>query len=55
MAENDKNNLFPLSGLLLILAALGFLQFTEMPFVGSRPDVSEIHEPSEKADRKSVV
>ena len=49
MAGNDKNNIFPLSGLLLILAALGFLQFTEMPFVGSRPNVSEIHEPSEKA------
>ena len=49
MAENNKNNIFPLSGLLLILAALGFLQFTEMPFVGSRPDVSEIREPSEKA------
>lgn len=42
MAEHDKNNIFPLSGLLLILAALEFLQFTDMPFDGSRPDVSEI-------------
>ncbi|MCK9295588.1 MAG: hypothetical protein M0P70_10950 [Desulfobulbaceae bacterium] len=48
MAENDKNNIFPLSGLLLLLAALGFLQFSDMPFVGSRPDVSDIRDPAEK-------
>lgn len=48
MAENDKKSIFPLSGILLILAALGFLQFTEIPFVGSRPEISEIHQPTKK-------
>ncbi|MBU4264026.1 MAG: hypothetical protein KKC76_19405 [Proteobacteria bacterium] len=33
----------------LIPAALGFLQFAETPFIGSRTQVSDIQDPSEKA------
>lgn len=48
MNEDNKKGVLPLSGLLLILAAFGFLQFAELPFVGPRPHVSEVHDPTEK-------
>lgn len=52
MADNEKKSIFPISGILLILAAFGFLQLTEIPFVGSRPKVSEVHEPTEMANAR---
>jgi hypothetical protein len=52
MNEGDKKGGLPLSGVLLVLAALGFLQFAELPFFGSRPEVPEILEPSEKVNAR---
>ena len=47
MNEDDKKRVLPISGLLLVLATLGFFHFAEIPFVGPRPQVSEIHDPTE--------
>ena len=47
MNEDNKRNILPISGLLLLLAALGFFRFTELPFTGPRPNIPEVLE-SEK-------
>jgi hypothetical protein len=48
--SEDKNSprVFPISGLLLMFAALGVIIFNKVPLEGSRPDVPEIREPNQK-------
>jgi hypothetical protein len=46
--EKGQGPLFPLSGVIVLLAALGVITFTSVPFKGSRPSVPEVREPSEK-------
>ncbi len=46
--EKEKGSLLSFSGLVVFLAALGVIVFTNVPFRGSRPPVQEIRETFEK-------
>jgi hypothetical protein len=49
--DQNKSSLLPISGVLIILAALGVTIFTQ-PFKGSRPFVPELHESYEKVNAR---
>ncbi len=46
--DKNKGPILPISGLVILLAALGLTIFPQSPFKGSRPSVTELREPYEK-------
>jgi hypothetical protein len=49
--DKEKGPLFTISGLAIILAALGITIFTQSPFKSARPPVSELREPAKVSAR----
>jgi hypothetical protein len=46
--DKNKGPILPISGLVILLAALSLTIFPQSPFKGSRPSVTELREPYEK-------